>query len=68
MIYLCSEEAPNGVVLQAQGGQFSVACIVENAGVNLGVEATAEDIGESFERIADLAGAKPRGSLDLGAM
>ena len=64
VIYLCSEEAPNGVVLQAQGGQFSVACIVENAGVNLGVEATAEDIGESFERIADLAGAKPRGSLD----
>ena len=68
VIYLCSEEAPNGVVLQAQGGQFSVACIVENAGVNLGVEATAEDIGESFDRIADLAGAKPRGSLDLGAM
>ena len=68
VIYLCSEEAPNGVVLQAQGGQFSVACIVENAGVNLGVEATAEDIGENFERIADLAGAKPRGSLDLGAM
>ena len=68
VIYLCSEEAPNGVVLQAQGGQFSVACIVENGGVNLGVEATAEDIGENFERIADLAGAKPRGSLDLGAM
>ena len=68
VIYLCSEEAPNGVVLQAQGGQFSVACIVENAGVNLGMEATAEDIGESFERIADLAGAKPRGSLDLGGM
>ena len=68
VIYLCSEEAPNGVVLQAQGGQFSVACIVENAGVDLGMEATAEDIGENFERIADLAGAKPRGSLDLGAM
>ena len=68
VIYLCSEEAPNGVVLQAQGGQFSVACIVENAGVDLGVDATAEDIGEHFERIADLTGAKPRGSLDLGAM
>jgi len=68
VIYLCSEEAPNGVVLQAQGGQFSVACIVENTGVNLGVKATAEDIGENFDRIADLTGAKPRGSLDLGAM
>ena len=68
VIYLCSEEAPNGVVLQAQGGQFSVACIVENAGVDLGLEATAEDIGQHFEGIADLTGAKPRGSLDLGAM
>ena len=68
VIYLCSEEAPNGVVLQAQGGQFSVACIVENAGVNLGTDATAEDIGENFERIADLAGARPRGGLDLGAL
>ena len=68
VIYLCSEDAPNGVVLQAQGGQFSVACIVENTGVSLGLEATAEDIGGNFERIADLAGAKPRGSLDLGAM
>ncbi len=68
VIYLCSEDAPNGVVLQAQGGQFSVACIVENTGVSLGLEATAEDIGGNFERIADLAGARPRGSLDLGAM
>ena len=68
VVYLCTEDAPNGVVVQAQGGKFSVACIVENAGVELGAEATAEDIGTSFERIADLAGAKPRGNLDLGAM
>lgn len=68
VVYLCTEDAPNGVVVQAQGGKFSVACIVENAGVELGAEATAEDIGANFERIADLAGAKPRGNLDLGAM
>ena len=68
VVYLCTEDAPNGVVVQAQGGKFSVACIVENAGVELGAEATVEDIGTSFERIADLAGAKPRGNLDLGAM
>ncbi len=68
VVYLCTEDAPNGVVLQAQGGKFSVACIVENAGVELGAEATAEDIGADFARIADLAGAKPRGNLDLGAI
>ena len=68
VIYLCTEDAPNGVVVQAQGGKFSVACIVENAGMELGAVATAEDIGANFERIADLNGAKPRGNLDLGAI
>lgn len=68
VVYLCTEDAPNGLVMQAQGGKFSVACIVENTGVELGAAATAEDIGANFERIADLAGAKPRGNLDLGAM
>ncbi len=68
VVYLCTEDAPNGVVLQAQGGKFSIACIVENAGVELGAAATADDIGANFERIADLAGAKPRGNLDLGAL
>ncbi len=68
VVYLCSEDAPNGVVVQAQGGRYSVACIVENGGVDLGVDATAEDIGANFEMISDLAGAKPRGMLDLGAM
>ena len=29
-IYLVSEGAPNGVIIQAQGGKFSLACIVEN--------------------------------------
>jgi len=67
-VFLCTEDAPNGVILQAQGGQYSIACIVENAGVGLGHSATAEDIGENFEAISDLAGAKPRGMLNLGAI
>ena len=44
VVYLCTEDAPNGVVLQAQGGRFSIACIVENQGVDLGAEATVEDV------------------------
>jgi NAD(P)-dependent dehydrogenase (short-subunit alcohol dehydrogenase family) len=66
VIYLCTEDAPNGVVVQAQGGQYSIACIVENEGVNLGADATAEDIAENFGRISDLSGARPRGMLQLG--
>jgi len=66
VVYLCTEDAPNGVIIQAQGGQYSVACIVENQGVNLGADASVEDIGENFSSITDLSGAQPRGMLQLG--
>ena len=65
VIFLCSEDAPNGTILQAQGGQYSVACIVENQGVALGADATAEDIGEHWSTISNLSDAKPRGMLQL---
>ena len=66
VVYLCTEDAPNGVILQAQGGRFSMAVIVENAGVDLGAGATAEDIAENYGKISDLTGAKPRNMLQLG--
>jgi NAD(P)-dependent dehydrogenase (short-subunit alcohol dehydrogenase family) len=66
VVYLCTEDAPNGVIMQAQGGRFSVACIVENAGVDLGHDATVEDIAEHYAEISDLSGAKPRNMLQLG--
>ena len=68
VVFLCSEDAPNGVVLQAQGGDYSIACIVESPAVELGVDATAEDVGANFQAISNLTGAKPRGMLDLGAV
>tara|TARA_A100001037_G_scaffold304401_1_gene341055 strand:- start:648 stop:1520 length:873 start_codon:yes stop_codon:yes gene_type:complete len=68
VVYLCSEDAPNGVILQAQGGQYSIACIVENEGVDLGVEATAEDIGDHWSKISSLDNMKPRGMLQLNDM
>ncbi len=63
-----SQGAPNGVIMQAQGGQFSIACIVENSGVAIGVDADADDIAANYEQIADLTGAKPRGMLQLNNM
>ena len=67
VVYLCTEDAPNGVILQAQGGRFSMAVIMENAGVELGAGATAEDIAGNYARISDLTGLKPRNMLQLGA-
>ena len=64
-MFLVSEDAPNGVILQAQGGQYSLAAVVENSGVNLGVEATAEDVAASYEAIVDMAEVKTRGMLQL---
>ena len=66
VVFLCSDQAPNGVVLQAAGGNFSVAAIVENTGANLGIEATADDVAENWSAITDLGGAKPRNMLQLG--
>ncbi len=68
VVFLCTEDAPNGVVVQAQGGKFSMACIVENQGVDLGTDATVEDVAENFAKITDLSDAKPRGMLQLNAM
>ena len=67
-IFLVSESAPNGVILQAQGGKFSLAGIFENEGVNIGVDATVDDIAENYEAIVDMADLKPRGMLQLNAM
>jgi NAD(P)-dependent dehydrogenase (short-subunit alcohol dehydrogenase family) len=67
-IFLVSENAPNGVIIQAQGGTFSMACIVENEGVNLGLDADADDIADSYDKISDLSVVKPRNMLQLGSL
>ena len=60
MVYLASDEAPSGVILQAAGGNFSVATIVESPWVELGPEASADDVAAQWERISDLSSAQPR--------
>ena len=65
VIFLCSEDAPNGVILQAAGGRYSVACVVENEGIDLGADATVEDIADNYDAIVDLNNAKPRNMLQL---
>jgi NAD(P)-dependent dehydrogenase (short-subunit alcohol dehydrogenase family) len=66
VVYLCTEDAPNGVIVQAAGSRYSMACVVENQGVDLGLDASVEDIADNFDKITDLTGAAPRGMLQLG--
>jgi len=65
VLFLCSEKAPNGVIMQAAGGRYSIACLVENAGVDLGTDASVDDIADHYGEISDLAGAQPRNMLQL---
>lgn len=65
VLFLCSEKAPNGVIMQAAGGRYSIACLVENAGVDLGTDASVDDIADNYAKISDLTGAQPRNMLQL---
>jgi len=65
VVYLCTEDAPNGVIIQAQGGRYSTAIIVENDGVDLGTDATVEDIAENYKKIVELTNLRPRSMLQL---
>ena len=59
VIYLVSEDAPNGVILAAGGGAFAVAQIVESHGAFLGHQGlTAEKVAENWSKISDMNGAK----------
>ncbi len=65
VVYLCTEDAPNGVTIQAAGRKYSVAVTVENEGVTFKDDASVEDIAAQFEAISDIAASKPRGMLSL---
>lgn len=55
VVYLCSDEAPNGRIIQAMGGRYYSADVRENVGVDLGSSATVEDIAANIETILDMA-------------
>lgn len=55
VVYLCSEKAPNGRIIQAAGGRYYSADVRENVGVDLGLDATVEDIDKNIETILDMS-------------
>ena len=60
VIFLSSEEAPNGVIVSAGAGVFSRIFIHETDGVSLGTDEvmTPENIAVSWDDISDMKGAK----------
>ena len=60
VIYLSSEDAPNGAIISAGAGVFSRIFIHETNGVSLGMgdEMTPENIAASWEEISDMKDAK----------
>jgi NAD(P)-dependent dehydrogenase (short-subunit alcohol dehydrogenase family) len=62
VLYLASQDAPTGTIIEAGGGYYAKVHIVEGKGVKLGTSATVEDFEKNFEKIADMSEAKPNNS------
>ena len=60
VIYLASEEAPNGVIIAAGAGVFSRILIHETMGVSLGMgeDMTPENIHANWDKISDMTEAR----------
>ena len=58
VVYLVSEDAPTGVILTAAAGVFAAAQLVETDGINLGHNATADDVAANWAKITDFTNAK----------
>ncbi len=59
VVFLCSEDAPTGVILTAGAGAFAVARIVETEGVYLGEGGlSVEEVRDNWAKIADETGQK----------
>jgi len=59
VLHLVQENSPNGVILEAGAGYYSLVQIVEGTGVKLGAEATVDDVAAAWDKISDMSGATP---------
>ncbi|MXW54814.1 MAG: SDR family NAD(P)-dependent oxidoreductase [Gammaproteobacteria bacterium] len=60
VLFMCSEGAPNGCVIHASGGRYTRSVIYVNEPVQLGSDATYEDLVPHIESLMDMSNAKPR--------
>ncbi len=60
VLFMCSEDAPNGAVIHASGGNYSRSEIWVNDPVQLGAGATYEDLLPHVDKLMDMSNAHPR--------
>jgi NAD(P)-dependent dehydrogenase (short-subunit alcohol dehydrogenase family) len=59
VLYLASDDAPTGTIIEAGAGYYSKVHIVEGKGVKLGQNANVDDFAANWEKISDMSAAKP---------
>ncbi|MDH5670509.1 MAG: SDR family oxidoreductase [Myxococcales bacterium] len=59
VLFLCSEDAPTGTIVEAGAGYYSKVHIVEGKGVKLGDNVSVEDVAANWEKISDMSEATP---------
>ena len=63
VLYLASEDAPNGRIVQAAGGRFACDMVFSNTGIDLGVDLDAEDLAHRADEALDMSDAEPKVSF-----
>lgn len=58
VLLMCSEDAPNGKIIQAGSGRFSTCAIFNNEDIELGVDVTYEDLLARKEQLLDMSAAE----------
>lgn len=58
VLYMCSEDAPNGKIIQSGGGRFGCVGIFSNKAVEFGAEASYEKFLQAQDKIMDMSEAE----------
>jgi len=59
VLFMCSEEAPNGAIINAMGGRYYRSQVFVNDAVKVGTDATFEDLQTEAEKLMDMSAAHP---------
>lgn len=62
VLYLASEDAPTGTIIEAGAGYYAKVAIVEGKGAKLGPNATVDDVVDNIDQILDISEAVPLNS------
>lgn len=60
ILYLASEDAPNGRIIQAARGRFASDMVYANTGIDMGHEFEAEDFIDRVDEVLDMSDAEPK--------